>query len=422
MGGASASWRWSTTTPANAWVLVAGTSISGIRVPRELDKIIAERGRPAAIAYSITQRLWFPVAETRGARHPGRKCDRTKKMHLGEGRVRSPTRRADRHRRPLIDRRDLFALFGGAVALWPLASIAQERKVPTIGVLAVGSRGLESFWRLFREVMQERGYIEGQSIRYEFRSDQGQVSRLPELAAELVRLKVDLIVTWFTPAVQAAREATSEIPIVMTLAGNPVETGLVESLARPGGNITGMAGVAAELAGKSVELIREMLPSGHRGIALANAPDPFSKPFLEHIRLGGAATGTIIEPKMIHSLTELEAAFLAMETDRPDAVIVQPSLPTKRVAELAVRYRIPAVSVIRGFADDGGLMVYQSREVDLYRQSASYVEKILKGAKPADLPIQQPTKFELIINMKTAKAIGLTVPPAFLDRADEVIE
>jgi len=157
-----------------------------------------------------------------------------------------------------VRRRDLFELFGGAVALWPLAGIAQPQKVPTIGVLVVGSPGSEQFWRLFREVMQELGYDEGQSIRYEFRSDQGQVDRLTELAAELVRLKVDLIVTWFTPAAQAAKQATREIPIVMALAGNPVETGLVASLARPGGNITGMAGVGAELAGKSVELIRDM--------------------------------------------------------------------------------------------------------------------------------------------------------------------
>jgi putative ABC transport system substrate-binding protein len=326
-------------------------------------------------------------------------------------------RRADR-----VRRRDLFALFGGAAALWPLAGIAQQRKVPTIGALVVGAPGSEKFWRLFREAMQELGYIEGQSIRYEFRSDQGQVSRLPELAEELVRLKVDLIVTWFTPAAQAAKQATREIPIVMALAGNPVETGLVESLARPGGNITGMAGVAAELAGKSVELIRDMMPSGRRVIALANAPDPFSKPFLEHIRLAGTATGTTIDPLMIHRFEELEEAFLEMDKDRPDAVIVQPSLPTKRVAELALRYRVPAVSVIRGFAEDGGLLAFQSTEVDLYRQSAVYVDKILKGARPADLPVQQPTKFELIINMKTAKAIGLTVPPVFLARADEVIE
>jgi putative ABC transport system substrate-binding protein len=319
-------------------------------------------------------------------------------------------------------RRDLFALFGGAAAFWPLAGIAQQGKVPTIGVLVVGSPGSEQFWRLFREVMQDMGYIEGQNIRYEFRSDQGQVSRLPELAAELVRLKVDLIVTWFTPAAQAAKQATREIPIVMMLVGNPVETGLVESLPRPGGNITGMAGVGAELAGKSVQLIRDMLPSGRRIVALANAPDPFSKPFLEYIQRSGAATGTTIDPIMIQRADELEAAFQAMEQNRPDAVIVQPSLPTKRAAELAVKYRIPAVSVVRAFVEQGGLMSFVSAEIDMYRRGAIYVDKILRGAKPADLPVQQPTKFELIINMKTAKAIGLTVPPAFLARADEVIE
>jgi len=316
----------------------------------------------------------------------------------------------------------IISLFGAASALLPLASIAQQRKMPTIGVLVVGSPGVEDFWRLFREGMQDLGYIEGQNVRYEFRSDEGQINRLPELAAELVRIKVDVIVTWFTPAAQAAKQATREIPIVMALVGNPIETGLVESLARPGGNITGMAGVAAELAGKSVQLIREMMPSARRVAALANAPDPFSKPFVENIRLAGAATGTIIDVIMLRGVAEVEAAFPAMEKDRPDAVIVQPSLPTKRVAELAISSRIPAVSVIRGFAKDGGLMAYQSKEVDLYRQSASYVDKILKGAKPADLPIQQPTKFELIINMKTANAIGLTVPSAFLARVDEVIE
>jgi putative ABC transport system substrate-binding protein len=320
-----------------------------------------------------------------------------------------------------VRRRDLFVTFSGGVALWPWVGIAQQRSVPTVGVLAVGSPSVQDFWRLFREAMQDLGYIEGQSIRYEFRSDEGQVSRLPELAAELVRLQVDVIVTWFTPAAKAAKQATREIPIVMALAGNPVETGLVESLARPGGNITGMAGVAAELAGKSVQLIREMLPAAHRVVALANAPDPFSKPFVEQVQLGGTATDTIIDPVMIHDAAEVEAAFLEMEKHRPDAVIVQPSLPTKRVADLAIIHRIPTASVIRGFAKDGGL-AYQSTEIDLYRQSASYVDKVLKGAKPADLPIQQPTKFELIINMKTANAIGLTMPPAFLARADEMIE
>src|SRR5438093_8837237 len=189
-------------------------------------------------------------------------------------------------------RRDLLALLGGAAA-WPSAGLAQQKKMPTIGVLVVGSPGSERFWRLFRDGMRELGYVEGQNVRYEFRADL-QVARLPQLAAELVRLEPDVIVTWFTPAARAAKQATSEIPIVMALAGNPVETGLVQSLARPGGNVTGTAGVGAEAAGKCVELIREMLPSARRVAALVNAPDPFSKPFLEQIRLGGAATGTAI--------------------------------------------------------------------------------------------------------------------------------
>ena len=321
-----------------------------------------------------------------------------------------------------MKRRDFFALFTVAAALRPVAGVAQQRKVPTIGVLVVGAPGWEQFWKLFREVMRELGYIEGQSIRYEFRSDHGQVNRLPELAAELVRLRVDIIVTWFTPAARAAKQATREIPVVMAAAGNPVETGLVDSLAQPGGNVTGTAGVGSELAGKSVELIREMMPSAHRVVALANAPDPFSKPFIEKIRVAGETTATTIDPIMIHAAEELDAAFTAMEQERPDAVIVQPSLPAKRAAELALRHRIPAMSLLRGFVEEGGLMSYAASEADMYRRVAIYVDKILKGAKPADLPIEQPTKFELIVNMKTAKALGLTVPPAFLSRADEVIE
>jgi putative tryptophan/tyrosine transport system substrate-binding protein len=317
-------------------------------------------------------------------------------------------------------RRELVVLAASASLLSPLASLAQQAKVPTIGVLAVASAGSERFFRLFREDLYKLGYIEGQSVRYEFRSD--EVSKLPELAAELVRLKVDLIVTWFTPAARAAKQATNEIPIVIALAGNPVETGLVQSLARPGGNVTGMSSVGAELAGKCVELIREMIPTARRVAVLANVPDPFSKPMLEQIRLTGAATGTTIDPIMIHNAEELEAAFPAMEKERPDAVIVQPSLPAKRAAELALKYRIPAVSFVRGLVDEGGLMTYGIAEADAYREAAVFVDRILKGAKPADLPVEQPTRFELVINLKTAKVIGLTIPPAFLVRADEVIE
>jgi putative ABC transport system substrate-binding protein len=237
-----------------------------------------------------------------------------------------------------------------------------------------------------------------------------------------VRLNVDLIVTWFTPAALAAKEATRQIPIVIALAGDPVANGLVVSLNRPGGNVTGMSGVNAELGGKSVELIREMLPSAHRVVALANAPDPFSKPFLEQIETGGTATGIVIDAKMLHSVEELEVAFAEMERERPDAVIVQPSLPTKSAVELAAKYRIPAVSSLRAFAEQGGLMSYGPVLAYLYRRAAVYVDRILKGAKPGDLPVEQPTQFELIINMKTAKVLGLTMPRSLLARADEVIE
>lgn len=319
-------------------------------------------------------------------------------------------------------RREVIILLGGAVVARPFAAHAQQPKVPTVGALVVGSPGSEQFWRLFRESMRDLGYIEGQNIRYEFRSDDGKINRLPELAAELVRLKVDVIVTWFTPPALAAKQATREIPVVIALAGNPVENGLVESLDRPGGNVTGMSGVAAELASKSVELIQELLPSARRVAALANAPDPFSRPFLEQIRLGGQATGVAIDAVMIRGAEELEAAFSAMEQKRPDAIIVQASLPARRVAELALRYRIPSVGIIRAFVEEGGLMTYSFAEADMYRDAAIYVDKILKGAKPADLPVAQPTKFELVINLKTAKALGLRVPPSLLGRAYQVIE
>jgi len=320
-----------------------------------------------------------------------------------------------------IGRRELIAALGGAVA-WLHAARAQQPNVPTIGALVIGNISPEEFWREFRQGLRDLGYVEGQNIRFEFRSAEGQISRLPELAGELVRLNVDVIVTWFTPTTLAARQATREIPIVMAETGDPIGTGLVASLPHPGGNVTGLASVAAELAGKSVQLIRDMLPSVRRVTVLANATDPFSKPFLKQIQLGGEATGTTINPVRISSSNEFEGAFAAMERDRPDAVIVQPSLPGKRATELALKHRVPAISVGRWFAEDGGLMSYSAKFDPLFRKAAMYVDKILKGARPADLPVEQPTVFELVINMKTAKALGIGMPPTLLARADEVIE
>jgi putative tryptophan/tyrosine transport system substrate-binding protein len=308
------------------------------------------------------------------------------------------------------------------LALAQLVAEAQQAKVPTVGVLVAETLGSTEFQRHLKEALRQLGYVEGQNIRFELRSDQGKTIRLPELAAELVGLKVDIIVTWLTPAGTAAKRATPDIPIVCAICANPVETGLVASLARPGGNFTGIAGVGAELSGKCVELIREMLPSARRVGALANAPDPFSKLFLERIRRAGEGTGTTIDPILVRGPEGLDAAFRAMLKDRPDAVIVQPTLGLQRPAELALENRLPAVSIFREFVENGGLMSYSVVEADIYRRAGLLVDKILKGAKPADLPVEQPTKFELVINLKTAKALRLTIPQTFLLRADQVIE
>jgi putative tryptophan/tyrosine transport system substrate-binding protein len=321
-----------------------------------------------------------------------------------------------------VNRREFITLFGGAGVAWPLAARGQQPKVATIGVLVRSAPGWQQFWQSFPAALSDLGYIEGKNIHFEFRSDQGQISRLPELAAELVGLKVNVIVSWFTPAAIAAKQATQKIPIVCALCGDMVGTGLVDSLARPGGNVTGNSSLTAELSAKTVELIRDMVPSAQRVAALANAPDPFSKSFLKQIQLAGEATGMAIDPIMIHSTEELDAAFPAMKRSRPAAVIVQPSLPTKRVAELALTYRIPAVCAWRDFAHDGGLASYFGAEGEMYQRAAVLVEKILNGAQPSELPVEQPTKFELVINLKTAKALGLDVPPTLLARADEVIE
>lgn len=319
-------------------------------------------------------------------------------------------------------RRELFELMAAAALTWPLAALAQQSNVATIGVLVRAAPGWERFWRSFPEALRDLGYVDGKNIRFEFRSDQGQMSRLPELAAELVRLKVNVIVPWFTPAAIAAKQATHEIPIICAACGDMVGTGLVESLARPGGNVTGNSSLNAELAAKTVELIREIVPAAKRVAALANAADPFSTSFLKQLQLAGEATSTVIEPIMIHGTEELDAAFAAMEGRPPDAIVVQPSLPTKRAADLALSHRIPAVCAWRQFPRDGGLAAYFGAEDQMYRQAAVFVDKVLKGAKPADLPVQQPTQFELVINLKTAKALGLTVPPSLLTRADDVIE
>jgi putative tryptophan/tyrosine transport system substrate-binding protein len=319
-------------------------------------------------------------------------------------------------------RREFIALVGGAAAAWPVATRAQQSRVYRIGVLLVGNADVETFRKELREELSKSAYIEGQNLIFEFRSAEEKLDRLPKLAAELVGLKVDIIVALYTPCAIAAKQATREIPIVI-LSGDPVGTGLVPSLSRPGGNVTGVSLMAAELFGKCVEIIRDLLPTVHRVGALGNADDPFSKPFLAQVQLAGKSTGIEIVPAiMVHSPDEIDGAFAAMNKERAGAVIVQGSLSSKSTAELAVKHHLPAVSVPRSFTESGGLMSYGLDGPDSFRRSAAFVIKILQGGNPAEMPVEQPAKFELVLNLKTAKALGLTIPGSFLMRADKVIE
>jgi putative tryptophan/tyrosine transport system substrate-binding protein len=318
-------------------------------------------------------------------------------------------------------RRDFLTLLG-ATAVWPLAGHAQQTKVHRIGALLLGNADAESFRMELRGGLRKSGYIEGQNLLFDFRSAEGKLDLLPTLAAELVALKVDVIVALYTPCALAAQQATHEIPIVV-VSGDPVGTGLVASLARPGGNITGISLMAAELHGKCVELFRDILPSVRRVAVLLNAEDPFWKQIREQVQLAGRATGIEIAPSlMVRGPNEIDAAFATMKKEGAGAVVVHGSLSTKNVAELALKHGLPAATQTRSFAEVGGLMSYGADEPAVFRQSALYVTKILEGGNPANTPVEQPTRFELVINLRTAKALGITVPESFLLRADQVIE
>src|SRR5258708_1666194 len=321
-----------------------------------------------------------------------------------------------------MKRREFMALLGGATA-WPLAARAQPSQTKRIGALVIGNADVPSFLKELREGLREFGRIDGQDYTIELRSAEGELSRLPELASELVRLKVDVIVALYTPCALAAKEATREIPIVI-LAGDPVVTGLVESLSRPGANVTGLSQLGAEVHGKCVELFLDMLPAARRIGVIANAADPaFAKALLEQIHRAGPGTRTeLSDVEMIRSPVQLEAAVATVVKDKADALVFQASLPTQRMVERTLAHRVPAATGVRGFAEIGGLMAYGADGPALFRYAAKFVHKILQGAKPADLPVEQPTKFELVINLQTAKTLGLTMPPALLARADDVIE
>jgi putative tryptophan/tyrosine transport system substrate-binding protein len=321
-----------------------------------------------------------------------------------------------------VKRRKFITLLGGAAAAWPLIAHAQQAKLLTIGVLVLGSPHPEAFLKGLRDALGDVGYTEGRNIRLEIRNSEGKADLLAERAADLVRLKVDIIVAFQTPAATAAKQATGEIPIVMALVGDPVGAGLVASYARPGGNVTGTAAGSTEAAGKTVELIREVLPSAHRFAVLANETDPFTKPFLAEIGLGAGRAGMEMETVMARPGLPLDEAFENIATKRVNAVVIQGSMVRKEAIELTMKHRLPAFGISRALPATGGLMAYFANTAELYRDTAVYIDKILKGAKPSDLPVNFPTKFELVINLKAAKVLGLVVPPTVLARADEVIE
>jgi putative ABC transport system substrate-binding protein len=323
-------------------------------------------------------------------------------------------------------RRNFIALFI-ATAAWPLSAGAQQsEKVYKIGILAAGSRsvvpGLQS---VLRDGLRERGWVEGK-LTFEPAFADNRLDRLPALAAELVNLDMDVIVTVGTLAPLAAKRATSTIPIVMTSGGDPVGSGLVANLARPGGNVTGLSLMSPDLGGKRLELLKELLPGISRVAILWNAANPYSALVFEET-VGAARTLEVaLQSLEVRAPADFDGALDAATGQHADALItVEDPLTVDhraKIAEFAADNRLPSISGLRLFADAGGLMSYGADLGDLFRRSVVYVDKILKGAKPSELPVEQPTKFELVINLKTARSLSLTIPPLLLARADEIIE
>jgi putative ABC transport system substrate-binding protein len=307
------------------------------------------------------------------------------------------------------------------------AQAQQQPKIPRIGFLTNNSStGLAAADEAFRQGLRTLGYVEGKSLVIEYRYGEGKVGRLAEMAAELVRLKVDVIVTGGPTASRAAKEATSTIPIVMASDPDPVANGFVASLARPSGNITGLATLSPELGGKRLELSKEILPKLSRVAVLGTSTTPGTAQELKEAELAAGAFGVKLQYLNVLDPKDIEAGFRAASKERADAVLVLNSAilisQRKQIADLAVNNRLPAIYPQNEYVENGGLMSYGVSFIDLHRRAVTYVDKILKGAKPADLPVEQPTKFELVINLKAAKQIGLTIPQKVLGRADKVIK
>ena len=325
-------------------------------------------------------------------------------------------------------RRRFIAVLGGALVGTPLATQAQQSaKIPRIGRLSptsasIGADGREGF----QQGMRDLGWVEGKNFTIENRFAEGNPSRLADLAAQLVRLNVDVIVAGSSQGALAAKKATSTIPIVMVMGGDPVTLGFVASLARPGGNLTGVTALAQELSAKRLELITEAVSGVDRVAVLSDPTYPDSGPTVKRVKEAARVIGVRLHVVEIRDPAELGKAFATMNGEHSGALMVLPDIilnqHRKRIVELAAKNRLPAVYPFREYVDAGGLLFYGASFRDMYRRAATYVDRILKGAKPSDLPVEQPTKFELVINLKTAKALGLTIPPSLLIRADQVIE
>jgi len=325
----------------------------------------------------------------------------------------------------------LLLLLFFAVPLGTAAAQSQEKqKVPRVGYISPGSSDdpmrLRRF-EAFRQGLRELGYVEGQSIVLEPRWAEGQYARYPALTADLVRLKASVIVVVGGTATKAAKEVTRTVPIVMSLVIDPVGSGLIPSLAHPGGNVTGTSIMAPDLVGKQLELLKEVVPKISRVAVLWNPDNPGGVPQLRQAEAAARTLGVRLQTLKARSPHELDSAFAAMTRERAGALVILNDAIlglnlSKQIAELAAKSRLPSMHGVTEYAQAGGLMVYGANLLDLERRAATFVDKILKGAKPADLPIEQPSKFELIINLKTARALGLTIPPSVLLRADQVIE
>ena len=326
-----------------------------------------------------------------------------------------------------MERRAFIGVATGSLLAAPLAAGAQQAaKVFRIGFLGSGGPA-DHAPRVasFRQGLRDLGYVEGRTATIEYRLAEGKMERLPALAAELVALKVDVIVASGTPTALAAKNATTTIPIVFATSGDPVGT-LVASIARPGGNVTGLSLVGPELVARQLQLLKEAVPKVSRVAVLSNPDNPYTPVMVKEVAAAARSLKVRMQRLESRGGAATDAAFDAMARERSNALLVlfDPVLTGQRarIAELANKHRLPSMCPHREYAEDGGLMAYGASLTDLYRRAATYVDKILKGAKPADLPVEQPTKFELVINLKTAKALGLTIPPALLQRTDEIIQ